>query len=81
MSNTPEAELRTHHEAVASFAAELAKLEEATALVVAAEATALARTAWLRQEIDKGRSSGPALDEDEVFEQLLAEADADIVAR
>ncbi len=38
------------------------------------------KKAWLRQEIQKGRESGTPLDEDEVFEQLLAEADADIEA-
>lgn len=66
-----------YREAIDAFAAELARLESATAHAVAAEALKLAHAAWLRQEIDRGRQSGAALEEAEVFDRLLAESDED----
>ena len=67
-----------YSEAIEAFADALAKLDGATAYAVAAQARELARAALLRQEIQKGRASGEPINEDEVFGQLLAEAEADI---
>ena len=40
----------------------------------------MVRAAWLRQEIQKGRDSGKPLDGEQMFDELLVEAEADIQA-
>ena len=74
------AEPHPSREAVEAFATELARLDIATAHAVAAEARELIRAAWLRQQLQNARESGEPLDGDQVFDALLAEADADIAA-
>lgn len=69
-----------HSSAVQAYADALAKLDSATAHAVTNEAREMIENAWLRQEIQRGRDSGTPLSEDEVFDSLLAEADADIEA-
>ena len=69
-----------YSEAVQAFADDLALLDSALAHAVAAQAQEMVRLAFLRQEIEKARNSGPSLDGEQVFAELLAEADADIAA-
>lgn len=69
-----------YREAIEAFASDLAKLDSATAHAIAAEAREMVRAAWLRQEIQKGRDSGKPLDGEQMFDELLVEAEADIQA-
>jgi hypothetical protein len=67
-----------HANAVDAFASDLARLDSENAHAVTEAARELIQAAWLRQEIEKGRKSGDPLDGDEVFAELLTEAEADI---
>lgn len=66
--------------AIDAFVRELARLDPAAAHAVIDEARAMARMAWLREQMRIGEESGAPVDGDAAMGQLLAEADADIAA-